>query len=403
MNNKHLLYERIVEISDNIEVMTQDEKLHLEKCKMCSKRLEAASIMGEAIRKSADVDQLIDLNHVDDLADSVFDMFSKERNNTGSFHRKLIPAIIAAAAVLIAVFSFSVIPEDPQKNDRTAMDEKKEERKNDPVEKEQKEEFVSSVLEIAQGSVIKGEKYNIVAKKESLLVHENDNYFSVKKGVVEFKVQTGTDFMVNISNIALVRVLGTVFTVKVEKNVISVGVTEGLVEVIDLERGVSRSVAAGKTEMITKMKRNLAKKGGNVQETDIASVDKPVISPENSVFGIKPKFALPDSDDPEMVRALINDLETTLKFSDNPVVQLHELFELYRKTGRWGSIISSWNKRSEQINSQGNPFLREMHFGACEASINLYLYDNKVCRKYRELYPEGPDPDRMEDHLKMAW
>ncbi|HQJ59942.1 MAG TPA: hypothetical protein PKV35_03035, partial [bacterium] len=105
----------------------------------------------------------------------------------------------------------------------------------------------------------------------------------------------------------------------------------------------------------------------------------------------------------EMTRVLINDLETALKFSDSPEIQLNELFGLYRHTGRWGSIIHQWNAKSDRVDTKNNPFLREMNFAACEASIKLYLYDNKVCKRYRQRFPEGPDPDGMEDHLKMVW
>ncbi|HSW60394.1 MAG TPA: FecR domain-containing protein, partial [bacterium] len=351
-----------------------------------------------------EVDHLVDMSAVEMVADSVFDIVSSQENKRGGFSKRAVLALSGVAALIIAVLS--VVMSIPESDDNKKVEDTyaqkeviQENSGTDNSEAETVQEFQSSVIDIAKGSTIKSERYGITAKEPSRIVHEHENYYSVKKGVVEFKVQSGSDFMVNLNNVALVRVLGTVFTVSVDKTGCSVSVSEGLVEVIDLERGLSRSVAEGGSNTVQKLKRQVTAQGSVTE------------MPDNKIAEVKKdesgKISLTDiidqSKDGEMINVLIKDLETALKFSPSPETQLNELFGLYRKIGRWGSIIHQWNSRSDRVDTKNNPFLKEMHFSACEASIKLYLYDNKVCKRYRQRFPEGPDPEGLEDHLKMAW
>ncbi|HQN72426.1 MAG TPA: FecR domain-containing protein [bacterium] len=402
MNIKHLTFERIVEVSENPEIIRSEEKLHIENCPVCSKRLVAAGMIAPALKKTPEVDPLVDMSAVEMMADNVFDIVSSQENRKGGFSKRAVLALSGVAALIIAVLSvvMSISENDDKKVEDTYAQKEviQEKSGTDNSEVENVSEFQSSVIDIEKGSAIKRGKYEIAAKVPSRIVHEHENYYSVRKGVVEFKVQSGTDFMVNLNNVALVRVLGTVFTVSVEKTGCSVSVSEGLVEIIDLERGLSRSVAKGGSDTVSKVKRQpVPETVTELSDTIVAEVKKDVSE----------KISLTDifsgSHNDEMTRVLINDLETALKFSDSPEIQLNELFGLYRHTGRWGSIIHQWNAKSDRVDTKNNPFLREMNFAACEASIKLYLYDNKVCKRYRQRFPEGPDPDGMEDHLKMAW
>jgi len=107
------------------------------------------------------------------------------------------------------------------------------------------------------------------------------------------------------------------------------------------------------------------------------------------------------SNDPEMIQAEIRDLEFSLKFSDAPIKELQQLFTLYTKTKRFGSILNYWRSKSSVIRSKGNPFLKEMHFQACKATIELNVY-NQICAQFKESYPDGPFPSRMDYQLNMT-
>ena len=410
MRSNHLSLEKIIEASENIGVLTQEEQVHIQECKLCSGRLLAADMMGTALKKGAQTDHIIDFNAVDSISDKVFDMIpvdnkKKQRN----FSMNFLKAVSGIAAVFLIVFSvFSILKKE--KTETAAVEENVSEKDSDtndisvpePVESA---EFKSTAIEMAQGSVITGEKYSITAKIKATIVHEHENYYSVKKGTVEFKVESGHDFMVNLNNIALVRVLGTIFTVKVENGKSSVSVTEGMVEIIDLERGVSKTLAAGESSLVNRMIR----KTQNITQVDeVVAEIVPEIAPETISEPDEPQKKRPvkvytGKEDKEMVFAMINDLETALKFSNSPLTELRELFGLYRKTGNWGPIMKFWRLKSETVDTKNNPHLKEMHFTACEASIKLNLYDNKVCKRYHARYPDGPDPEGMQDHLKMAW
>lgn len=412
---KHLSFEKIIEVSENTEKFTQEEMLHIESCTICKRRLEAALMMGPALKKTFEIDHLIDLSSAEKLADNAFNMVMSEKNSHKRSKTVFFSVASGIAAAVIAILAFSVIKKDnavpdnrPDELSEKAIVAEVIEPENTDVSID--DELQGAEIDIATGVMIKRKRSDIKAIKDSRIVCDNENYYTVKKGVVEFKVESGSDFIVNLNNIALVRVLGTVFTVSVQKNKCSVAVTEGLVEIIDLERGAIKSVAKGEKGSVLAVRKKVAEnKHSSEKLEEISPPDNSLSAAVSEVPEIKSRKPERKSnsasaiEDPDMIHAMIKDLETTLDFSHTPAAQLHELFGLYRKTGRWGTIIGFWKTKSEVINSQNNPFLREMHFTACEASINLYLYDNKVCKRYRALYPEGPDPQRMEDHLKMAW
>ncbi|MGI6395426.1 MAG: FecR domain-containing protein [bacterium] len=402
MNTKHLTHERIVEISENREIATSLETLHLQSCLKCAKRLEIAGAIESALKKSGEVEPFLESSHIEEIAAGAFDSFLY-LNEKNSYIKRIVIGFSAVAATILVVALPLIMGEKPVKEQGVEFAEKESETKLTEKEKlseiKVETEFKRVAFDIAKNSVIKGEKYNIVAKEPSTMVHEHENYYSVKKGVVEFKVQSGNEFMVNLGNVALVRVLGTVFTVSVNKKKCSVQVTEGLVEVIDLGRGLSHSVGKGERNIIEKTKSERVKVAEERTE-EREEKEKERVKPQEKI-SLKELFS--DKESADMIYALIGDLETSLKFSDKPEIQLMELFPLYRKTGKWGSIIYQWNIKSDKIDTTSNKFLKEMHFAACEASIKLYLYDNGVCKRYKKRFPEGPDPVGMDDHLKMAW
>lgn len=402
MKNRHISFEKIILISNNISVADDVERIHLENCKICQNRLSVAKMLDEGIKESVKTEPLIDLNLVDVVADEIFDKCSGKRNQL-KFRKTLLFVSSVAAGIVVFMFvsgwNGSIQKKESnvdlfvENNVPESIVPKQDEPVPDPV-------FPEGVFKMNKGSEIGGAKYSISAKTDILIVHENDNYFSIKKGTASISVKSGNEFMVNLNNSVLVRVLGTVFTVSVLKNQFSVEVSEGLVEIIDLEKGVSSTVSKGQKEIISKIPKPyktdvFQEESAVLEKEEFSAVDIPVKKQSVNPFNL--------SNDPALFADEIKDLENVLKYSGAPVVQLHRLFELYRRTGQWGSVLHFWKNQSSQISSRGNPFLKEMHFAACEASINIYLYDNGVCRKYRKLYPEGPDPEGMDDHLKMAW
>ena len=235
-------------------------------------------------------------------------------------------------------------------------------------------------------------------------------------------IRDSGDFVVNLNDIGLVRVLGTSFTVNVRRNDVSVNVIEGLVEMIDIQKGDSIQLAKGQKHTVVKflpVKRNPVKvedeqASGVVESLDAnlsvemenlfqyeGRVDHNLIKRRTDPSATDRKYKF--RKDANLMEAEIRDLEFLLRFSNAPVAQLQQLFILLSERGHYGSVIHYWRVYSEQINNDANPFLNEMHGYACEASIKLYLYDNGICRRYRDIYPDGPDPDGMEEHLNMAW
>ncbi|HPS28633.1 MAG TPA: hypothetical protein PLZ43_00110 [bacterium] len=407
MNKTHISFERIVEISSGISNVTDVERIHIDDCPICKNRIESSGYLEEGIKESVKAEPIMDLGQIESIADAVFDRY---------YDRSSVPArfkyyFAGAAAVAASIFLFIFISGKAQKNNQIEFftsDKESSGKVEESVEVSEnvdENDIPEGVFKIDKGTVISKGRYTLTAYTDAMIVHEYENYFSVKKGKVGFSVKSGTDFMVNLNNSVLVRVLGTVFTVSVEKSINSVEVTEGLVEVIDLEKGVSSTVSKGGRETIRRVAKT-ASQPVNVLSEPVAQQPEMIEKPVEHVPVVKKNndivlFNL--NGDIDLMKAEISDLETALEYSGSPVVQLHRLFELYRINGHWGSIIHFWRTESSEINSRGNPFLKEMHFAACEASIRMFLYDNEVCRSYRSQYPDGPDPDGMEDHLKMAW
>lgn len=400
---KHLDIQRIVEISSGSPV-TDVEKIHIDACPVCKNRIESASCIEKGLKDTANIEPMMDLDRIESLADAVFDKCS-EKGPSG-MKKWTLSAGAIAASILLAVYFFNDFSKsgaiETAANEESGVEHVAEEEAVQSAE----DEAPKGVFKIAEGSLIAKENYELTAVTDSLIVHEYENYFSVMKGTVEFKVRTGTEFMVNLNNSALIRVLGTVFKVTVDKKSSSVEVSEGLVEVIDLRKGTSSTVAKGNSAQIRNIARTERRTVDPAPENVVQQPEMIDEIEENEAVAEKrsaASFNFNVNSDKDLIKAEISDLENALQYSDAPVVQLHRLFELYRKTGHWGSIIHFWRTESSEIDSRGNPFLKDMHFAACEASIKMFLYDNEVCRKYRAAYPEGPDPDGMEDHLKMAW
>lgn len=406
MMKKHLSFERIVEISSGVSNITDIERIHADNCPICKNRMESASYLESGIRESVKAEPIMDLDRIESLADDIFEKYYEKSPISGKFKYYFAGLTAVAASLLLFVFiSGSYGKRELEKISAQTESVSPSEVEEDLVNTEESA-FPEGVFKIKKGAVISKERYTLTAHTDATIIHEYENYFSVKKGTVSFSVQSGTDFMVNLNNSVLVRVLGTVFTVSVGKSTSSVEVTEGLVEIIDLEKGISSTVAKGGHETI----RMIARTARQTEDQAMSQTaqEQPEIVEETiqNISSVKKNGNVPIfniNSDMDLIKAEISDLETALQYSGSPVVQLHRLFELYRITGHWGSIIHFWRIESSEINSRGNPFLKDMHFAACEASIRMFLYDNEVCRSYRSDYPEGPDPDGMEDHLKMAW
>ena len=405
MKKLHLTFERVIEATTGEKPLNSLEKDHVDSCSLCQGRIKAAESTDEALSNSKKAVSFIDSNKIMDIADKVFDQETSKQ----SLSIYKILAVAASFVLILAVFAFSggfFSSETEKPVKKTAEMEKKEKK-----QKKQKESVLKKadrlpigVMKIAEGSVFQGERCELRALAESKITVESENYFIVEKGRVEFSVTKGENFMVKLNGSALVRVLGTVFTVEVKGKVSSVEVSEGLVEMIDLDRGTSQHLSKGESGTVKSLVRKKIRTASvkvrpvkNIVVKKIAEVKAPLEKVEKKKKPAKFKF----SNDPEMLQAEIADLETSLKFSDTPLVELHQLFKLYTKSSRFGSILNYWRSKGSIIRSKNNLNLKEMHYSACKASIELNVY-NKICGEFKESYPDGPFPSGMEYHLKMT-
>ena len=399
MKNEHLSFERVVEATTGEKPLNSAEKDHVKNCSLCQGRLQAAELTDQAIADSKKVLPLIDSDKIQQMADKVFE---KETSQSSMSPIMKILAVAASFALLLFIATyaggfFSTEVEAPLQKTAKVKENKVEKEK---IEKIEAEKLPIGVMKIAAGSVFKGERCELKALADSKVVVESSTYFIVEKGRVEFSVTKGEDFMVKLNDSGLVRVLGTVFTVEVSEKESSVNVSEGLVELIDLRRGTSKHLAQGESGVVRSLIKQIVKKPKPVKKVEvrkIAEVEKPVEEVKTKKKPNKFKF----SNDPEMIQAEIGDLETSLEFSDTPLKELRQLFKLYTKSSRYGSTLNYWRSKGSVIRSKSNPDLKEMHFHACKASIELNVY-NKVCAEFKESYPDGPFPSGMDYHLKMT-
>lgn len=401
MKTQHLSFERVVEAATGEKPLNKIEKEHAESCSLCQGRFRVAEFTDHAIADSKKVLPLIDSDKILQMADKVFE---KETSQNSMTPVMKILAVAASFALMIFIAAFAggffrsevKVPAQKTAEVKEVIESKvkKEERKI------KQDKFPIGVMKIAAGSVLKGERCELKALADSKVIVESTTYFVVEKGRVEFSVTNGEGFMVKLKDSGLVRVLGTVFTVEVNKRESSVSVSEGLVELVDLERGTSKQLAQGESGVVRPVTKSVLKNPGPVKKIaikKIAEVEKPVEKVQQKKSPKKFKF----SNDPEMIQAEIIDLETSLKFSDVPLKELHQLFKLYTKSRRFGSILNYWRSKGSIIRSESNPNLKEMHYHACKASIELNVY-NKVCAEFKESYPEGSFPSGMDYHLKMS-
>lgn len=406
MKNVHLTFERAVEAATGEKPLNAHEKEHVSICFLCQGRIRAADSTDEVLMNSKKVVPFIDSNKILEMADKVFE---QETSPEKSFPVYKIFAVAASLILIIAAVAFfaereSSKIEKPVK--KTAKIDK--ERAKEP-EKKAVDKLPVGVMQIAEGSVFQGERCELKALSKSKVTVESESYFIVEKGKVQFSVTKGEDFMVKLNGHGLVRVLGTVFTVDVKEKESSVEVSEGLVELIDLGRGTSKQLAVGQSGVVRKIVRKIAQKTPvkkvkpvkkvvkkNIEET-IEVVKQTEVKKEKKKAAAKFKF----SNDQEMIKAEINDLEFSLKFSETPVKELYQLFILYSKAKRFGAILNFWRSKSSIIKADNNLNLKVMHFHACKASIGLNVY-NKICSEYKTSYPDGPFPSGMDYHLKMT-
>jgi len=404
MKNEHILFIRVVEAATGEKPLNKREKEHVQNCSLCQGRLRAAELTDGALADSQKVLPLIDSDKILQMADKVFE---KETSQSSMSPIMKILAVAASFALIIFIAAyaggfFSSEVETPlQKTAKVKENKVKEEdRKIKP------DKLPIGIMKIAAGSVFKGERCELKALADSKVIVESNTYFIVEKGRVEFSVTKGEDFMVKLNDSGLVRVLGTVFTVEVNKKESSVSVSEGLVELIDLGRGISKHLAQGESGIVRSLLvKRIVSKPKNIKKPLLKKVVvkkvaevKPTIEKVQQKKSPK-KFKF--SNDPEMIQAEIRDLEISLKFSDTPLKELHQLFKLYTKSSRYGSILNYWRSKGSIIRSKSNPDLKEMHYHACKASIKLNVY-NKVCAEFKESYPDGSFPSGMDYHLKMT-
>ncbi len=399
MKNAHLTFERVIEAATGEKPLNSLEKEHVDNCSLCQGRINAALSTDKVLKDSEKVVPLIDRDRIIEMADKVFDQETLQKK-TLSVYR--IIAVAASLIIIVATVAFFAGKESPKpvKTPEKTAQIKKEQKKGQVQEKVGK--FPVGVMKIAEGSVFKGERCELKALAESKITVESESYFIVEKGKVKFSVTKGEDFMVKLNGNALVRVLGTVFTVEVKGKDSSVNVSEGLVELIDLGRGTSQHLAKGQSGMVRPVVRKLVKKAPGKKMESVKRTEVPEVTRvEKKVEKNKVKRKFKFSNDPEMIKAEINDLEFALKFSDDPLNELHQLFILYSKSGRFGSTLNFWRTKKNIIRTKENPYLKKMHFHACRASIELNVY-NRICSEYKEDYPDGPFPRDMDHHLKMT-
>jgi hypothetical protein len=420
---KHLSYRRIIDISQKPDVATETEKLHIDQCPFCANRLLSLNNIDKRIKETSKLEPIINNEDISHLADKIFDKYYHKHRKKSFDLRYLGASVLSAFFVVVIVLFVTRFFEQKtveQLEDNAISSAQKEEYN----EIESSETDKNRMVYLEADEKFYGQRYEVKTLLKSKIVEENSNFVTVKKGELTFSVEGGGDFIVNLNNIAFVRVIGTVFTVKVDPAGVSVNVSKGMVEMINLENGISTYISENEMKKIVqnstmpKVKyRNKPQIATDYQEKNEEIQRNTALSSEmEKLFQYRGRedsnFDKPQTapqrryrfkSDPSMMEAEIRDLEFLLRFSNAPVAQLQQLFVLLSKRGHYGSIIHYWRVYSEQIQGDANPFLHEMHRYACEASVKLFLYDNGICRKYRSLYPEGPDPEGLNDHLNMAW
>lgn len=344
------------------------------------------------------------------IADSVFDRMNPEIRMVPVF--KIIGA---AAVVLIALaVGFSAIFKDnaplPGTEAEFAAAEIPLEVPEVP-EIPAEDENINKIISLQNGQSFEDTDFRIRSTGNSELFQASRTRFSLKNGEVSVDVRSGTDFVIEVENLALVRVLGTSFSLKTDgSQSLFVKVSEGLVEVVKRSDGSVRALSKGEELALGAASPKVPAK----RQPKVRIEPEPVVAEaakvEENVASVTPaevkkpsKYdSIAQLDGEEMMRVTIRDLEQRLIASKNRTDDLNQLFELYSKRGDWGSIMNQWRRYYSEITSKNNSHRRQMHYFACEASIKLFLYGNGVCRKYKSFYPDAAEPDGLKDHLRYA-
>ena len=345
------------------------------------------------------------------IADSVFDRMNPEIRMVPVF--KIIGA---AAVVLIALaVGFSAIFKDnaplPETEAEFAAAEIPLEVPEVP-EIPAEDENINKIISLQNGQSFEDTDFRIRSTGNSELFQASRTRFSLKNGEVSIDVRSGTDFVIEVENLALVRVLGTSFSLKTDgSQSLFVKVSEGLVEVVKrsdgsvraLERGGELALGAVKPQIPAKRQPKAVERVHVPAAAELAKVEETVSEPAPAEAEKPAKIEnIAGLDGEELQRVTIRDLEQRLIASKNRTDDLNQLFELYSKRGDWGSIMNQWRRYYSEITSKNNSHRRQMHYFACEASIKLFLYGNGVCRKYKSFYPDAAEPDGLKDHLRYA-
>ncbi len=345
-----------------------------------------------------------------DIADSLFDRMNPEIRTL-----PLFKIIGAAAVVLIALtIGFSVVFKDTDHIPETEI--MLADASSGSVDAEEpaisdENENINKIISLLDGQSFEDPDFRIKSTGGSELFQASRTRFSLKKGEVSIDVRSGTDFMVEVGDLALVRVLGTSFSLKTDgSNSLYVKVFEGLVEVVKRGDGSVRALSKGEELALGAASPKVPAK----RQPKVRIEPEPVVAEaakvEENVASVTPAEVKKPSkydniaqlDGEEMMRVTIRDLEQRLLASKSRTDDLSQLFELYSKRGDWGSIMNQWRRYYSEITSKNNSHRQQMHFYACEASIKLFLYGNGVCKKFRSFYPDAAGPEGLKDHLKYA-
>lgn len=348
-----------------------------------------------------------------DIADSVFDRMNPE---TEIRTLPVFKIIGSAAVVLIALaIGFSAVfkNDDPLSGaDRELAAAESSPESPDAPETLVEEENINKIISLLDGQSFEDPDFRIKSTGGSELFQASRTRFSMKNGEVSIDVRSGTDFMVEVGDLALVRVLGTSFSLKTDgSKSLFVKVFEGLVEVVRKSDGSVRALARGEElafgevqpQIPARRQPKVVRREPGPVVNELPEVREKVAEPAPAEVRKPNKTGnIAQLDGEELQRAAIRDLEEHLLVSKDKTEDLNQLFELYSKRGDWGSIMNQWRRYYSEITSKNNSHRQQMHFYACEASIKLFLYGNGVCRKYKSFYPDAAGPDGLKDHLKYA-
>jgi len=86
---KHLSYRRIIALAEDMNLITQEEKNHLEQCSLCREQIAVLSDIDEKLADISRVEQLINIEDVGELADKYLINTTNHAKN-GASHRHIL-------------------------------------------------------------------------------------------------------------------------------------------------------------------------------------------------------------------------------------------------------------------------------------------------------------------------